>query len=119
MKYALLIYGDEAARESAGSDQTNAIAQEYDKYAGWLVEKGWMRGGDELHSTRAATTVRVRDGQVLSTDGPFAETKEQLGGYFLIECDDLDQAIEAAAKLPGARVGSIEVRPIAEDQPHD
>jgi hypothetical protein len=92
--------------------------EEYDKYANWLVERGWMRGGDELASTKSATTVRVRDGEVLSTDGPFAETKEQLGGYFLIECDDLDQAIEAAGKLPGAKRGSIEVRPILEGPEH-
>jgi hypothetical protein len=119
VKYVLLIYGDEGALESASADQRAAMDEEYDKYAGWLAEKGWMRGGDELHTTKAATTVRVRDGQVLSTDGPFAETKEQLGGYFVIECDDLDQAIEAAAKLPGASMGSIEVRPIVDDQPHD
>ncbi|HEY7401522.1 MAG TPA: YciI family protein [Actinomycetota bacterium] len=118
MKYALLIYGDEAGIEAASHDDRSAMYEEYDKYANWLVERGWMRGGDELASTKSATTVRVRDGEVLSTDGPFAETKEQLGGYFLIECDDLDQAIEAAGKLPGAKRGSIEVRPILEGPEH-
>jgi hypothetical protein len=118
MKYALLIYGDERAQEAASSDERQAMYEEYDKFAAWLVERGWMRGGDELAYSTSATTVRVRDGEVLSTDGPFAETKEQLGGYFLIECDDLDQAIEAAGKLPGARVGSIEIRPIIEEPAH-
>ena len=73
-----------------------------------------MRGGDQLADTPAATTVRVRQGERLVTDGPFAETKEQLGGYFLVDVDDLDTAIELAAKIPGARRGSIEVRPIIE-----
>jgi len=73
-----------------------------------------MRGGDQLADSPAATTVRVRDGQRLVTDGPFAETKEQLGGYFLVEVDDLDTAIELASKIPGARHGSVEVRPIIE-----
>ena len=118
MKYALLIYGDEKAREAAGTEQREAMYQEYDKYAAWLAEKGWMRGGDELESTRTATTVRVRGDETLSTDGPFAETKEQLGGYFLIECENLDQAIEAAARIPGASFGSIEIRPIVEQPEH-
>jgi hypothetical protein len=73
-----------------------------------------MRGGDQLTDTPAATTVRIREGQQLVTDGPFAETKEQLGGYFIVDVDDLDTAIELAAKIPGARHGSIEVRPIIE-----
>jgi hypothetical protein len=77
-----------------------------------------MRGGDALEPTTVATSVRVREGEVLTTDGPFAETKEQLGGFYLIECDNLDQAIEAASRIPAARGGTIEVRPIAEfDQP--
>ena len=118
MRYALLIYGDENAREATGADERKAMYQEYDKFGAWLAEKGWMRGGEELDSTRTATTVRVRGGETLSTDGPFTETKEQLGGYFLIECDDLDQAIEAAARIPGASFGSIEVRPLVEQPGH-
>jgi hypothetical protein len=118
MKYALLIYGDENGLEGMSPDERQAMYEEYDKYAAWLVERGWMRGGEELASTKSATTVRIHDGEVLSTDGPFAETKEQLGGFFLIECDDLDQAIEAAGKLPGARIGSIEVRPLVEETQH-
>ena len=96
MKYALLIYADEKAWASVPHDEQHAIY------------------GDQLADSPAATTVRVRDGQQLVTDGPFAETKEQLGGYFLVEVDDLDTAIELAGKLPGARHGSVEVRPIIE-----
>jgi hypothetical protein len=114
MKYALLIYADEKARASVPPDEQHAIHEEYDKFANELVERGVMRGGDELADSPAATTVRVRDGQQLVTDGPFAETKEQLGGYFLVEVDDLDTAIELASKIPGARHGSVEVRPIIE-----
>src|SRR6266550_1496275 len=114
MKYALLIYGDEKERAAVPSDERQTIYEEYDKFANELVERGVMRGGDELADSPAATTVRVRDGQQLVTDGPFAETKEQLGGYFLVEVDDLDTAIELASKIPGARHGSVEVRPIIE-----
>ena len=108
MKYALLIYADEKAWASVPHDEQHAILEEYDKFANEL------RGGDELADSPAATTVRVRDGQQRVTDGPFAETKEQLGGYFLVEVDDLDTAIELASKIPGARHGSVEVRPIIE-----
>jgi hypothetical protein len=73
-----------------------------------------MRGGDALQATAAATSVRVRDGKTVTTDGPFAETKEQLGGYYMIDCDNLDQAIDAASRIPAARGGTIEVRPIME-----
>src|SRR5262245_10423068 len=88
--------------------------QAYEDFGKWLTEKGWMRGGDALEATTTATSVRVREGKTLTTDGPFAETKEQLGGFYMVECDNLDQAIEAAAKIPAARGGTIEVRPIAE-----
>ena len=79
-----------------------------------MAERGVLQGGERLRFTTDATTVRVRDGEVLTTDGPFAETKEQLGGYYVVDCKDLDEAIEVAARIPGARVGSIEVRPIWE-----
>ena len=105
MKYALLIYADEKAWESVPHDERHAIYEEYDKFANELVERGVMRGGDQLADSPAATTVRVRDGQQLVTDGPFAETKEQLGGYFLVEVDDLDTAIELASKIPGVPAG--------------
>jgi hypothetical protein len=79
-----------------------------------MNSRGVLQGGERLQSTADATTVQVRDGETLTTDGPFAETKEQIGGYYLVDCNDLDEAIEIAAKIPGARLGSIEVRPIWE-----
>ena len=79
-----------------------------------MAARGVLQGGERLHMTTDATTVRVRDGEVLTSDGPFAETKEQIGGFYLVDCKDLDEAIEVAAKIPGARLGSIEVRPIWE-----
>jgi len=113
MRYMLLIYGDEAAFADMDPGQVSETMQEYDKYSAWLVEKGWMRAGDPLADTDKATTIRVRDGQTLATDGPFAETKEQLGGYYIVECENLDEAIEAATRLPAAsHGGSVEVRPI-------
>ena len=79
-----------------------------------MAERGVLQGGERLRPTSDATTVRVRNGEILATDGPFAETKEQLAGYFLVECKDLDEAIEVAAMIPGATDGSVEVRPIWE-----
>jgi hypothetical protein len=114
MQYLLLIYGEEGALESVSQAERHAVYEEYDRFAQDLQERQAMVGGDELSPTSSATTVRVRDGQTLTTDGPFAETKEQLGGYFKIEAADLDTAIELAAKIPGARTGSIEVRPVVE-----
>ena len=79
-----------------------------------MNSRGVLQGGERLQFTSDATTVQVRDGETLTTDGPFAETKEQIGGYYMVDCKDLDEAIEIAAKIPGARLGSIEVRPIWE-----
>ena len=113
MRYMLLIYGDEKAFAGMAPEQMSETLKAYEKYSAWLVEKGWMRAGDPLADTDKATTVRVSDGQTLATDGPFAETKEQLGGYYIVECANLDEAIEAATKLPAvAAGGSVEVRPI-------
>ena len=112
MRYMLLIYGDEKAWGNASPEERKAGYDEYERYTKWLAEKGWMLGGDPLTATDQATTVRVRDEETVTTDGPFAETKEQLGGYYLVECEDLDQAIEAASRCPGAKYGSMEVRPI-------
>ena len=114
MKYLLMIYTSEEEWAAIPHDEQHAIYQEYEKVAREFEERGVMLGGDQLADTPAATTVRIREGQQLVTDGPFAETKEQLGGYFKVEVDDLDTAIELAAKIPGARHGSIEVRPIIE-----
>ena len=108
MRYMLLIYGEEVGADAeAMRDMAPWIA-----YSTWLVEQGLYLAGDPLEDSATATTVRVRDGQRLITDGPFAETKEVLGGYYLIEAPDLDRAIEAAARCPGALWGSMEVRPL-------
>jgi hypothetical protein len=112
MQYLLLIYADEAQMKSATQADMEAMFQEYRSLTGELIKSGHMRAGDALQPSSTATTVRVRDGKVLSTDGPFAETKEQLGGYYLVEAKDLDEAIKMAARIPGARNGSIEVRPV-------
>jgi hypothetical protein len=112
VKYLLMIYGDEHGFDQMSEDERHAVYKEYDDFANDLAAKGQMVGGDELHPTSSATTVRVRDGERMVTDGPFAETKEQLGGYFLVDVEDLDAAIEAASRIPGARTGSIEVRPV-------
>jgi hypothetical protein len=114
VRYMLLIYGDESQWGTFTPEEQKAEFEAYDAFGKWLSEKGWMRGGDALQGTPMATSVRLREGKVLTTDGPFAETKEQLGGFYQIECENLDQAIEAAAKIPAARGGTIEVRPIAE-----
>ncbi len=121
MKYALLIYADETGWDTAPEEEKASVYKAYDDFANEAVGRGLMRGGEELNSTATATTVRVRDGETLVSDGPFAETKEQLGGFFLLECKDMDEAIEMAAKIPGAKTGTIEVRPCLEhpgaDQP--
>jgi hypothetical protein len=114
MRYLLLIYADEQAWESADPAGRAAMYAEYGALGNELRDKGEMVGGDELAPTTTATTVRVSDGERLVTDGPFAETKEQLGGYFLVDVEDLDRAIEIAARIPAARHGSVEIRPIAD-----
>lgn len=114
MRYLLLIYGDEGQWTEQTPEEQKAEMHLWDEYTKWLSDKGWMRGGEALLPTPQATTVRVRDGKTLSTDGPFAETKEQLGGYYMVECENLDQAIEAAERIPSVGRGSIEIRPIME-----
>ena len=114
MKYALLIYGIEEDWDSAPDDEKQAIHAKYREFGDWLGERGWMRGGDELASSSSATSVRRENGRTVTTDGPYAETKEQLGGYYLIEARDLNDAIQIASKIPSARIGSVEVRPIME-----
>src|ERR687884_1652239 len=103
MRYALMICIDESAMVAAGPDEVAAMDADYAAFADEMGRRGVLRGGERLRPTTDATTVRVRDGQVLTSDGPFAETKEQMGGYFIVECEDLDEAIEVAAKIPGAR----------------
>ncbi len=110
MQYMLLIYQNEAARP--GEAELARLMQEYMAFTQDIVKAGKFKAGDPLELTNTATTVRVREGKTLTTDGPFAETKEQLGGYYIVEAKDLDEAIAIAARIPGARFGSIEVRPI-------
>ena len=110
MRYALMICTDETP---TGDDET-ALLAEYAAFGEEMGRRGVLQGGERFRPTTDATTVRVRDGEVLTSDGPFAETKEQIGGYFVVDCKDLDAAIEVAAKIPAARTGSIEVRPIWE-----
>ena len=113
MQYALLIYTEEPTE--APTDE--AIAAEMEAYNGFtrhVAKRGAMKAGEALHPASTATTVRVRDGQTVTTDGPFAETKEVLGGFYIVEAADLDEAIDYAARIPGAAHGSIEIRPIFE-----
>jgi hypothetical protein len=114
MKYALLICEDEKAMADQSPEEGEAIMAKYFAFQGEMGERGVLLGGERLQFTTDATTVRVRDGEVLTTDGPFAETKEQLGGFYLVDCKDLDEAIEVASKIPSAQKGSVEVRPIWE-----
>ena len=112
MQYMLLIYGDESGWQTIGDEERGQLMQAYGTFTQELQSAGAMVAGDALQPTQTATTVRVRNEETLTTDGPFAETKEQLGGYYLVDVDSLDEALEWAAKIPGARHGSIEVRPV-------
>jgi len=111
MQYALLIYTEEPTEEPPAEAMAKELAG-YDVFTRHLQDRGAMRAGEGLQPIASATTVRVRDGQTIATDGPFAETKEVLGGFYLVEAADLDEAIAYAAMIPGAAHGSIEVRPI-------
>ena len=110
MQYALLIYGDEIADANATQQEQEAVYAAYNAFGKDFAAK--IAGGEALLATNTATTVRLRDGKTLTTDGPFAETKEQLGGFYLVNASDLDEAIQIAARIPGAANGSIEVRPV-------
>lgn len=112
MQYMLLIYDAEKLWEDMPEAQRDAMLREYMQFTKDLEASGHLRAGDALQPVHTATTVRVRDGKLQRTDGPFAETREQLGGYYLIEAKDLDEAAQIAARIPSARIGSIEIRPI-------
>jgi hypothetical protein len=114
MKYMLLIYHDEQSWEGITDAERQQIYTEYRNLRGQLESRGQFVSGSELQPVTTATTVRVRDGKELVTDGPFAETHEQLGGYFLIEAENLDEATSIAAKIPSARTGTVEIRPLVE-----
>jgi len=115
MKYMLLIHEDESRFGRMGEAEMGALMADYGRFGEELTRSGARVAAHRLRPTSTATTVRVRDGKTLATDGPFAETKEQFGGYYLIDVDDLDEAIAWAARIPSARAGSIEVRPVWED----
>jgi hypothetical protein len=114
MKYMLLIYHEEQSWDSVSEAERQQIYGEYRKLQEQLESRGQFVDGSELQPVTTATTVRVRDGKELVTDGPFAETHEQLGGYFLINAENLDEATSIAAQIPSARTGTVEIRPLAE-----
>jgi hypothetical protein len=114
MKYLCLIYENEQAWATMPKSDSDAMMGDYFAFTDGYTKSGHVLGGNALQPTHTATTVRVRNDKVSTTDGPFAETREQLGGYYLVEAKDLNEAIQVAAKIPGARTGSIEVRPIME-----
>jgi hypothetical protein len=112
MKYMLLIYGDAKAGPQPGSAEFGAYMAGYGKATDAYEKAGVMRGGEALNDPSTATTVRVRNGKPGLTDGPFAETKEMLGGYYILDCPDLDAAIRYAAMIPDAATGAVEIRPV-------
>ena len=112
MQYLLLIYENEAIAADMSPEQKGAFFNDYMEYTKSIRASGNFKAGDALQPVAKATTVRVRDGKSLTTDGPFAETREQLGGYYLVEAADLDEALELAARIPSAKHGSIEIRPV-------
>jgi len=115
MEYLALIYGDETVWESLQTDERAAAYEGYAAFASEAREAGVLAGGDELSATASATTVRVRESQVMVTDGPYAEAKEALGGYFLLDCASFDDAVEWASRIPAAAYGAVEVRPVHVD----
>ena len=114
MRYLCLIYDDEKKVAGMSKSESDAFMGEYFAFTDGIRKSGHYLAGEALQPVQTATTVRVRNGKLSATDGPFAETKEQLGGYYLINARDLNDAIQVASKIPSARLGSIEVRPIME-----
>jgi hypothetical protein len=112
MNYLLLIYNNEAETMALGEAGLKKVSEEYTDFTKSIVQAGHFKAGDRLKPVSTASTVRVRNGKAAITDGPFAETREQLGGYYLVEAKNLDEATALAARIPSARYGSIEVRPI-------
>ncbi len=113
MRYLMMIYAAESTQVTSQTEQDIEMA-DYEAFGREISERNTLLSGERLHPTYTATTVRVRDGDELISDGPFAETKEQLGGFYLIQCKDMQEAIGIATKNPGARTGSVEIRPIFE-----
>jgi hypothetical protein len=114
MKYLCLIYDEERTFAAMSKTEIDALMKEYRAFSDGIRQSGHYIAGHQLAPVRSASTVRVRNGKMSATDGPFAETKEQLGGYYLIEAADLNEALQIASRIPSARIGSIEVRPLHE-----
>jgi hypothetical protein len=112
MNYLLLIYNSEAEENALSEPETKKLLDEYMEFTKSIIQSGAFKAADRLKPVSSASTVRVRDGKKVVTDGPFAETREQLGGYYLIEAKNLDEATAIAARIPGSKTGSIEVRPV-------
>ncbi len=112
MKYMMLNYHNEAAIANMTKEEQMQERQEYNAFFEYASQRATIISGEAVHLTSAATTIRVRDGKTLTTDGPFAETREALGGFYIIDCKDLDEVIEIASKIPVARKGSVEIRPV-------
>jgi len=112
MQYLMMLYAEEAGMANLSAEQMQGALAAFGHFTNEVKDKKMLVGSNRLRPVSSATSVRVRDGKTLTTDGPFAETKEQLGGYYLLECKDLDEAIEYAAKIPGALWGTVEIRPI-------
>ena len=114
MRYLCLIYDDEKAAGTRSKAENDQVMSEYMAFTADIRQSGQYLGGDALQPVQTATTVRVRNGKLSTTDGPFAETKEQLGGFYMIQARDLNEAIQVASRIPSARTGSVEVRPVME-----
>ena len=112
MQYMLLIYDNEAEMVANRKGASDVMMAEYREFTDSILKSGNLKAGDALQPTSTATCVRIRNGKTLTTDGPFAETKEQLGGYYLIDAKDLDEATKIAARVPSAKSGTVEVRPV-------
>jgi hypothetical protein len=112
MQYLLMLFGNEAAAANATPAELEAEIAEHMAFTEAITKRGIYKGGEALHDTGKATTLRMHNGKYVITDGPFAETKEQLGGYYIIDCKDLDEALEVAKMCPASKTGSIELRPI-------
>ena len=114
MKYVCLIYDEEKKKSAMSNAESDALVGEYFAFSEGIRKSGHYLAGEALQPVQTAVTVRIRNGKLSTTDGPFAETKEQLGGFYLINARDLNEAIQLASKIPSARLGSVEVRPIRE-----
>jgi hypothetical protein len=112
MQYLLMVYRNDAEFGKMDAAERQKVTAEYGAFTQSIIQSGHFKAGDGLQPTSTATTVRVRDGMTMTTDGPFAETREQLGGYYLVEAKDLDAALAIAARIPGAKTGSVEIRPV-------